>query len=250
MNPLAGKIAVITGAGRGLGAALALSLADAGCELVLCGRRTEDLQAIAALVVERGGKEPEIIALDLAIAQSINDAVDRIAARKDRVDILVNNGAMWLEGSAEPYRQEDVLAVINAAITGTFLLVQGLRPLMQASETPDVVTIGSISGLPNAALQSVSVPFYAAKRGQVALTEGLRQAFAGSRFRSILINPPYLDDARPDQQDWIGAGTRQKGERGTSRDVVEAALFALTRPRHISLTIDIDADDGGLYPST
>ncbi|UXS01233.1 SDR family oxidoreductase [Agrobacterium tumefaciens] len=248
MNTLAGKIAVITGAGRGLGAAFALSLADAGCELVLCGRRTEDLQTIATLVAERGGKEPEIIALDLAGAQSIDDAVNRIAARKDRVDILINNGAMWLEASDEPYRQEDVLAVINAAITGTFLFVQGLRPLMLASETPDVVTIGSISGLPNAALQSVSVPFYAAKRGQVALAEGLRQAFSGSRFRSILVNPPYLDDARPDQQDWMDAATRQKGERGTSRDVVEAALYALTRPRHISLTIDIDADDGGLYP--
>ncbi len=248
MKTLAGKIAVITGAGRGLGAAFALSLADAGCELVLCGRRTEDLQTIATLVAERGGKEPEIIALDLAGAQSINDAVDRITARKDRVDILINNGAMWLEASDEPYRQEDVLAVINAAITGTFLFVQGLRPLMLASETPDVVTIGSISGLPNAALQSVSVPFYAAKRGQVALAEGLRQAFSGSRFRSILVNPPYLDDARPDQQDWMDAATRQKGERGTSRDVVEAALYALTRPRHISLTIDIDADDGGLYP--
>ncbi|MFK0382848.1 SDR family oxidoreductase [Agrobacterium sp. NPDC090273] len=248
MKTLAGKIAVITGAGRGLGAAFALSLADAGCELVLCGRRTEDLQTIATLVAERGGKKPEITALDLAGAQSINDAVDRITARKDRVDILINNGAMWLEASDQPYRQEDVLAVINAAITGTFLFVQGLRPLMLASETPDVVTIGSISGLPNAALQSVSVPFYAAKRGQVALAEGLRQAFSGSRFRSILINPPYLDDARPDQQDWMDAATRQKGERGTSRDVVEAALYALTRPRHISLTIDIDADDGGLYP--
>ncbi len=248
MNTLAGKIAVITGAGRGLGAAFALSLADAGCELVLCGRRTEHLQTIATLVAERSGRKLEIIALDLAGAQSINDAVDRITARKDRVDILINNGAMWLEASDEPYRQEDVLAVINAAITGTFLFVQGLRPLMLASETPDVVTIGSISGLPNAALQSVSVPFYAAKRGQVALAEGLRQAFSGSRFRSILINPPYLDDARPDQQDWMDAATRQKGERGTSRDVVEAALYALTRPRHISLTIDIDADDGGLYP--
>lgn len=249
MNTLAGKIAVITGAGRGLGAAFALSLADAGCELVLCGRRTEDLQTIATLVAERSGKKPEIIALDLAGAQSINDAVNRITARKDRVDILINNGAMWLEASDEPYRQEDVLAVINAAITGTFLFVQGLRPLMLASETPDVVTIGSISSLPNAALQSVSVPFYAAKRGQVALAEGLRQAFSGSRFRSILVNPPYLDDARPDQQHWMDAATRQKGERGTSRDVVEAALYALTRPRHISLTIDIDADDGGLYPS-
>ena len=112
-----------------------------------------------------------------------------------------------------------------------------------------MLTIGSISGLPNAALQSVSVPFYAAKRGQVALAEGLRQEFNGSPLRSILINPPYLDDALPGEKSWIDASARVKGDRGTTRDIVEAALFALTRPRHISLTINLDADDGGLFPA-
>ncbi len=83
----------------------------------------------------------------------------------------------------------------------------------------------------------------------MALAEGLRQEFAGTRYRSILINPPYLDDARPDQPHWTAAPDRHKGERATTRDVVEAALFALARPRSISLTIEMDADDGGLFPS-
>ncbi|NSZ87122.1 SDR family NAD(P)-dependent oxidoreductase (plasmid) [Agrobacterium tumefaciens] len=250
MNSLNGKVVVVTGAGRGLGAAFALSLADAGCELVLCGRRQSDLQEVADLIMQRGGKRADIVTLNLADTSSVNEAASNIAALKGQVDIVINNGAMWLESSIEPYAESDVLAVVNAAITGTYLFVQGLRPLMLTSPTPDIVTIGSISGLPNAALQSVSVPFYAAKRGQVALAEGLRQTFIGSKFRSILINPPYLDDARPDQQDWLHASGRQKGERATSRDIVEAASFALTRPRHLSMTIDVDADDGGLFPST
>lgn len=249
MHNLNKKVVVVTGAGRGLGAAFALSLARAGCELVLCGRRVADLKTMANRVVELGGARPEIVTLDLANAVSVRGAISRIVSLKPCVDILINNGAMWLESGDEPYPEADVLNVVNAAITGTFLLVQGLRPLMQASDTPDVLTIGSISGLPNAALQTVSVPFYAAKRGQVALAEGLRQEFAGSKFRSILINPPYLDDVLPELQEWSDAGQRQKGERGTSRDVVEAALFALTRPRHVSLTVEIGADDGGLFPS-
>lgn len=69
----------------------------------------------------------------------------------------------------------------------------------------------------------------------------------GGKFRSILINPPYLDDAMPGSKDWVDAGCRDKGERGTTRDVVEAAIFALTRPRHISMTIELGADDGGLF---
>lgn len=248
MTNLEGKVVVVTGAGRGLGAAFALYLADLGCDLFLCGRRVVDLQSIAEQIQARGGITPKTVALDLADAQSVNQALSRITSLTKQVDILINNGAMWLETRAEPYADQEVSNVINAATTGTFLLTQGLRPLMQKSDEPDVVTIGSISGLPNAALQSVSVPFYAAKRGQIALAEGLRQAFAGSKFRSILINPPYLDDARPDQQDWIDAADRHKGQRGTSRDVVEAAVFALSRPRHVSLTIEIGTDDGGLFP--
>lgn len=161
---------------------------------------------------------------------------------------MINNGAMWLEAWSGSYALDEVLAVINAAISGTFLLFQGLHPLMENSEEPDVLTIGSISGLPNAALQSVSVPFYAAKRGQVALAEGWLQAFRGSRFRSLQVNPPYLDEVLPGQQDWDEVETRGKDARATSRDVVEAGLVALTRPRHISLTIEPDADDGGLFP--
>ena len=248
-SDLCGKVVVITGAGRGLGAAFALSLAEIGCELVLCGRRVADLDNVAQRVVQRGGRTPELVTLDLADSNSVKQAVSRISALKTRVDILINNGAMWLEARAEPYDEADVLAVTNAAVSGTFLLVQGLHPVMEGSQTPDVVTIGSTSGMPNAALQSVSVPFYASKRGQVALADGFRQEFSGTKFRSILVNPPDLDDALPDRQEWLEASGRQKGQRATSRDVVEATIFALTRPRHVSLTIDIDADCGGLFQS-
>ncbi|SEB52825.1 NADP-dependent 3-hydroxy acid dehydrogenase YdfG [Nitratireductor aquibiodomus] len=248
MSGLEDKIVVVTGAGRGLGAAFATSLAMAGCRLILCGRRMGDLETVGRAVTRLSGHHPDLVTLDLADAPSVRDAVKQIEARLSHVDILINNAAMWLESSTEPYEDNAVLQVINSAMAGTFLFTQGLRSLMEASEAPDVVTIGSISGLPNAALQSVSVPFYAAKHGQTALAEGLRQTFAGTDFRSILVNPPYLDDVQPDHPDWKAAGQRRKGQRGTGRDVIEAVIFALTRPRHVSLTIDIDADEGGLHP--
>ncbi|UOO90233.1 SDR family oxidoreductase [Vitreoscilla massiliensis] len=216
------KIVVVTGAGRGLGAAFALSLAPLGCELILCARREEDLAQISECVVNHGGKIPKIIQLDLSDVASVRAAADSIANMTEYVDVLINNGAMWLESSDVSYAETDVLNVVNAAITGTFLFVQNIMPLLKASQSPDVLTIGSISGLPNAALQSVSVPFYAAKRGQVALAEGLRQEFNGSPLRSILINPPYLDDALPGEKSWIDASARVKGDRGTTRDIVEA----------------------------
>lgn len=190
MSGLEGKIVVVTGAGRGLGAAFATSLAMAGCRLILCGRRMGDLETVGRAVTRLSGHHPDLVTLDLADAPSVRDAVKQIEARLSHVDILINNAAMWLESSTEPYEDKAVLQVINSAIAGTFLFTQGLRSLMEASEAPDVVTIGSISGLPNAALQSVSVPFYAAKHGQTALAEASGRPSRARTFARSSSIPP------------------------------------------------------------
>lgn len=243
----AGKLVVITGAGRGLGAALAISLADMGARLVLCGRNEQALADVASVVAGRTGDRPACIAVDLADIGSVAEASRSILASHPTVDILINNGAMWLEGRKEPYTANEVAGVVNAAITGTFLFTQALLPGLERSESPDIVTIGSISGLPNAALHSVSVPFYAAKHGQSAIAEGLKQVLVGSPVRSIAIHPPYLDDILPTDPEWEEVAHRAKGERGTNRDVVEAVIFALTRPRHVTLSMVLDTDSGGQY---
>lgn len=249
MIQLNGTVAVVTGAGRGLGAALAYALAEAGCDLVLCGRSQSALKDVAEPIARNLGRRVQTVALDLADAKSVAAAVEGIKAENTRVDILVNNGAMWLEDSDEDHPDDAVISVINAAVTGTFLFTQGLLPLLAHSAGPDIVTIGSISGLPNAALQTVSVPFHAAKRAQAALADGLRQKLAGTPTRSIVVHPPYLEDVSPLDGAWEAAGSRKKGEAATNRDIAEAVLFALTRPRHVTLSITVDADEGGLYPS-
>lgn len=228
---------------------MAYALAEAGCDLVLCGRSQSALKDVAEPIARNLGRRVQTVALDLADAKSVAAAVEGIKAENTRVDILVNNGAMWLEDSDEDHPDDAVISVINAAVTGTFLFTQGLLPLLAHSARPDIVTIGSISGLPNAALQTVSVPFYAAKRAQAALADGLRQKLAGTPPRSIVVHPPYLEDVSPLDGAWEAAGSRKKGEAATNRDIAEAVLFALTRPRHVTLSITVDADEGGLYPS-
>ncbi len=178
---------------------------------------------------------------------SVVAAIETIKSDHAAVDILINNGAMWLEDRKEDYSITEVAGVINAAVTGTFLFTQGLLPLLNQSSGPDIVTIGSISGLSNAPLQTVSVPFYAAKRAQAALADGLRQKLANTPVRSIVVHPPYLEDASPLDESWEASSKRHKGEAATSRDIVESVLFALTRPRHVSLSITVDADEGGVF---
>lgn len=238
---------IITGAARGLGAAFALALADSGCRVILCGRSLPGLEAVANQIETRTGRQPPCFEVDLADAAMVGSATKEITAAFPVVDMLINNGAAWLEYRETPYEAAEVISAVNSAITGTFLFTQGLLPALKKSTRPDVVTIGSVSGLPNASLQNVSVPFYAAKHGQTALADGLRQMFLGTPIRSICIHPPWIDDMSPLDAAWETVPSRTKAEKVTNRDIVEAVIFAITRPRNVTIaSMVIDSDAQGM----
>ncbi len=238
---------VITGAARGLGAALALALSDLGCNVILCGRSMSALAETAGHIEERTKRRPQIFMVDLADVTRLESAANQITSAFPTIDVLINNGAAWLGQSETPYAASEVLTAINSALTGTFLFTQALIPALQKSTRPDVVTIGSVSGLPNASLQNVSVPFYAAKHGQTALADGLRQMFLGTPIRSICIHPPWIEDISPLDAEWETIPARAKGAMVTNRDIVEAVMYAITRPRHVTIaSMVIDSDSQGM----
>jgi NADP-dependent 3-hydroxy acid dehydrogenase YdfG len=235
---------VITGAGRGLGAAMAHVFAERGAKLILCGRSLHALAAVADTIAANGRARPDVVRLDLAEAGSVEGAAHEIREIAPTLDVLINNGATWLEHRASAYPAAEVSAAVNSAVTGTFLLTQALLPALSKSSRPDIVTIGSRNGLPNAPLDNLSIPFYAAKHAQLGMAEGLRQLLKGTPIRSIAVHPPPLEDVSPPDAAWNAAPNRAKGMLATNRDVVEAVEFAITRPRHVtisSLVIDSDA---------
>ena len=238
---------MVTGAARGLGAALALALSDLGGQVTLCARSLEALEAVAAQIESRAGYQPVKVRLDLADPVSVEAAARKITEALPRLDVLIHNGAMWLEPGDAPYSAAQVFGAVGSAVAGTFLLTQALLPALERSPRPDVVTIGSISGLTNVALHNASVPFYAAKHGQSGLADGMRQMFLGTPIRSICIHPPWLKDISPLDAEWETVPSRVKGELATNRDVVEAVVYAITRPRHITIaSLVIDSDARGL----
>lgn len=238
---------IVTGAGRGLGAALAISLADLGSNVILCGRSQGALDTIAGHIEQRTGRQSATVILDLADTSNVEQAANDITTSVPIVDVLINNGMMWLENRVEPYDAAEVFGVVNSAITGTFLFTQALLPVLQKSKRPDVVTIGSITSLPNFGLHAASVPFYAAKHGQAGLADGLRQMLWGTPVRSICIHPPWLKDISPLDDEWEAVPSLEKGELATNRDVVEAVCFAITQPRHITIaSLILDSDSRGL----
>jgi NADP-dependent 3-hydroxy acid dehydrogenase YdfG len=246
-NSLENINVVITGAARGLGAALAMGLADAGCNAILCGRSLAALEVTAGQIETRTGYRPRSFALDLADTASVEAAAKEITTAFPVIDILINNGMAWLGQRDTPYEAAEVSLVVNSALTGTFLFTQALIPALQKSTRPDVVTIGSISGLLNVNTYTASVPFYAAKHGQAALADGLRQMFLGTPIRSICIHPPWIQDISPLDNEWNTVPARTKAEMVTNRDILEAVVYAVTRPRHVTIaSLIIDSDVQGI----
>jgi NADP-dependent 3-hydroxy acid dehydrogenase YdfG len=246
-NSLKGINVVVTGAARGLGSALALTLSDQGCNLILCGRSLTALDDVASQIESRRGHRPQRFALDLADTASVDSAAKEIVRNFPTIDVLINNGAAWLGQRETPYEAAEVMATISSALTGTFLFTQALIPALQKSTRPDVIIIGSVSGLLNVSLYGVSVPFYTAKHGQAALADGLRQMFLGTPIRSICIHPPWIRDISPLDAEWETVPSRTKAEMVTNRDIVEAVIFAITRPRHVTIaSMVIDSDIQGI----
>ncbi len=244
---LEGKKILITGAARGLGAAFATVLADAGAQIIMTGRLTEMLEGTAEAIRLRCGSKPETHLLDMADSGRVNEFGETIAKAHPKLDILINNAAQWLSGSIGEYDAYSAVNTINAAVTGSFLLTRQLLPSLMATGAGDILNIVSTSGIANTALQTAAVPFYMAKHAQTGMSNGLRQELKGKPVRVQALYPPDLDTISPLNDDEWNA-VRDETSMTTSRDVVEAGIFALTRPRHVTMaSIVLDSDNGGMF---
>ena len=241
------KRVLITGAGRGLGAAFAVVLADQGAGLIMAGRSAENLNSTAESIRLRTGARPETLLIDMADVSAVTLAAKKLRDDGEPLDVLINNAAQWLPGKLQDNDAYAINSAITGIVTGTLLLTRGLIPLLEKSGTGDILNIISISGIANTPLLGASVAYYAAKHGQAGMNDGLRQELKGRAFRVSAIYPSWIKDISPlDEAEWNKE--REPGSWATNRDIVEAALFAISRPRHVTLaSIVIDPDQGGLF---
>lgn len=240
-----GKRVMITGAGRGLGAAFAVALADLGAQLILTGRNRENLSSLAESIRLRTGTKPRTHLLDMADVSAVTLYAKSLRDAGTPLDILINNAAQWLTGNMDEHDAFAISQTITGNVTGTFLLTRGLVPLLEKSGAGDIMNIVSISGLPGAPLQGAAIAYSASKNAQAALSDGLRQELKGRPIRVQAVFPPWLQDLSPLEPAWNQPPPA--GTRVTNRDIVECVLFALTRPRHMSLaSVVVDGVVGGL----
>lgn len=242
-----GKRVIVTGAGRGLGAAFAVVLADQGASVTMTGRSNENLTSLAESIRMRTGTRPTTLNLDMADVSAVTLLAKKMRDEGKPLDILINNAAQWLPGKLNDNDAFAINSTITGIVTGTLLFTRGLIPLLEKSGAGDILNVISTSGIANTPLLGASVAYYAAKHGQAGMNEGLRQELKGRPVRVSAIYPSWIKDISPlDEAAWNAVP--DAGSWATNRDIVEAALFQISRPRHVTLaSIVVDPDQGGLF---
>lgn len=143
---LTGKVALITGGGRGLGKQIAEAFAEAGCDIIVCSRKLENCQETAEILKEKGIKTMAM-ACDVTNKEDIENVVDRAIAEFGKIDILVNNsGATW-GASVEEMPVEAWDKVMNVNVKGTFLMSQKVGSHMIQNGAGKIINISSVAGI-------------------------------------------------------------------------------------------------------
>jgi 3-oxoacyl-[acyl-carrier protein] reductase len=184
--PLAGQVAIITGAGRGIGAAIARKLSSLGATAVLCGRSREALESSAHAITQAGGKA-EVVPCDVTTLQSVEAAAKRVDTSFGRVDILINNAGIG--GFGGPLRQLPPDAwdeILNTNLRGVFYTTRAFAPMMIRTRSGHIINISSLAGknaLPNGAAYAAS------KWGLNGLSYSLAEELRSYNIRVAVICP-------------------------------------------------------------
>ena len=185
-SPLAGQTAVITGAGRGIGAAIATTLAGLGAHAVLCGRTRKALESTDATIHAQGGQS-SIMECDVADLRSVESVAERVERTFGRLDVLVNNAGIG--GAGGPLHQfppDDWERVLNTNLRGVYYCIRSLAPIMIKARTGHIINISSLAGknaLPNGAAYAAS------KWGLNGLTYSVAEELRAHNIRVSVICP-------------------------------------------------------------
>lgn len=185
MSNLKNKNALITGAGKGIGKAVAIALAKEGVNVILMARTQADIDTVAAEINALGIKSLAITA-DVSDINSVNNAVEKALAEFKTIDILINNAGIAAFGNfleLEPAAWE---RIIQVNLMGTYYVTRAVLPNMIANQTGDIINISSTAGLNGNALTSA---YSASKFAVLGLTDSLMQEMRKHNIRVTALTP-------------------------------------------------------------
>jgi 3-oxoacyl-[acyl-carrier protein] reductase len=248
-NELIGKVAIVTGAGRNIGRAIALALADGGASIVVNARSNRaEADAVVREIESSGGTALAHVG-DVADATAVQAMADAATKQFGRIDILVNNAALRREKPFAEMSYADWRAILDVTLDGAFHCTKACLPALRKTGAGTIVNIGGLSAHTGAKNRAHVVT---AKAGIIGFTRALAHDLADDGITVNCVVPGLIGTPRPkDRPEPAHHLTHQtiKGERGTPEDVAAAVRF-LCSPGARYITGQAIHANGGAYLSS
>ncbi len=245
MSQLENQIAVVTGAGRGIGRAIALKFAAEGADVV-CVSRTQENSDKVAVEVRGLGRKAWAHAVDVADAAAVNAAAEKILADCGKVDILVNNAGVTRDDLLMRMSEADWDAVLNTNLKGAFLFTKAFSRALIRQRSGRIINVASVIGLIGNAGQS---NYAASKAGLIGFSKSVARELASRGITVNVLAPGFIEtDMTAGLKEELRAGVLKQiplGSFGQPDDIACAAVF-LASPAARYITGQVLAVDGGM----
>ncbi len=248
MSLLEGKTALVTGAGRGIGKAIALKFAAAGADVVCVSRTEANSQAVAD-EVKALGRKAWAVAVDVADSAAVATATKQILADAGKVDILVNNAGVTRDGLLMRMSEEDWDVVLNTNLKGAFNFVKSLTRAFLKQKSGRIINVASVIGLIGNAGQA---NYAASKAGLIGFSKSVARELASRDITVNVIAPGFIDtdmtSGLSDDQKEAILKEIPLCRLGQGDDIAGAALF-LAGDTGAYITGQVLTVDGGMVMS-
>ncbi len=247
LSLLKGQTAIVTGASRGIGKAIALRLGHEGAEVVVnYSSSHQQAEEVVSIINGSGGKAYSLQA-DVADQSSVNKLIDSVLERSGQIDILVNNAGITKDGLLMRMKTEDWQSVISLNLTGVFLCTKAVSRAMLKRKMGRIINITSVVGIMGNAGQS---NYASAKAGVIGLTKSTAKEFASRGITVNAVAPGFIEtdmtkDLNPDS---ILAAI-PLGRLGSPEDVAGTVCFLASDPAALYMTGQVLQVDGGMVMS-
>jgi len=248
MGSLDGKVAVVTGASRGIGRAIAVALARRGAKVAVCDVVLGDAAEETVRLCREAGGGASTWQLDVAKPADVTAAFQKIAEAEGHVDILVNNAGIAIDGLLLRAKDEDWTRTLDVNLSGVFYCCRAAaRYLLKCKEGGRIVNVTSVVGEQGNPGQ---VSYSASKAGLIGLTKTLARELAGRNLLVNAVSPGFIDTTMTQQH--VQGKAREEllariplGRIGSAEDIAEAVAF-LCSPEASYITGQVIRVNGGL----
>jgi len=243
---LSDKVAIVTGASRGIGRAIALALASQGAKVVASARNAEALAQLAEEIKAQGGDALAVVG-DVALEDDANNLVKQAVEAYGQVDVFVNNAGITRDGLLLRMKNDDWDAVLDTNLKGAFLCTRAVAKVMSKQRSGRIINISSVVGEMGNAGQA---NYCASKAGLLGLTKSVARELARRNVTVNAITPGFIttemtEDMTEKAQE---AMTEQipLGRPGSAEDVANAVIF-LASDQSAYITGQVLGVNGGMY---